>query len=137
MNFNRAFAAAMTAIMVLGLLTLMGCCPATSHAADRTLNGSIAIETPIGQPDRVQDDSPMVKFDLHLNRFAGPVGLFGGANINLDKGLPWSSENKFWTGLEVPIGNRGLVGYGFFERRFDLNDNRFVVGARYNFHSGY
>jgi hypothetical protein len=127
-----------TTTMLLALpLLLSGSFTHSACAAARTLNGSIGIETPLGSPDRPQDDSPMVKFDLHLNRFLGPVGLYGGANVNTNKGLPWSKENKFWAGVEAPIGKQGLVAYSYFERRFDLNDNRFMVGAKFNFHSSY
>jgi len=125
-------------MMLLALTVIVGCCPATSHAASRMATGYIGLETPTWvTDDRPQDDSPMVKGELHLNRLFGPVGLYGGANINLRKGLPWCKENKLFTGLEVPVGKQGLVAYTYFERRFDTADNRYVIGCKYNFKSAY
>jgi hypothetical protein len=125
-------------ISLLAAMALAGIYVQPCSAANRTVTGSIGIETPIGQaPDRPQDDSPMVKVDLHLNRLIGPLGLYGGANVNTKAGLPWTKENKFWTGFELPIGTQGLVAYSYFERRYNVNANRFMIGCRYNFHAGY
>jgi len=126
-------------VLLLALTVVVGCCPAISHAASRTATGYIGLETPLDVVgnDRPQDNSPMVKGELHLNRLFGPVGLYGGANINFRKGLPWAKENKLWTGLELPIGHQGLVAYSYFERRFDTADNRYVIGCKYNFKTAY
>ncbi len=75
--------------------------------------------------------------DLKLSNLIGPVGLFGGAKVNLRDGLPWNVENRFWVGLELPTSNSGFVTYTYFERRWNVNDNRFVVGCRYNFGTAY
>ena len=123
------------AILIMAVLLVT--CLSPSFAAERFVTGSIGIETPLGSPDRPQDDSPLVKFDLRLQQFLGPIGLFGGGQVNLNKGLPFYSENKFWTGLELPLGKQGLVTYGYFERRFNLNDNRFMAGFKYRFAGTY
>lgn len=107
-----------------------------ARAADRKAAGYLAIETPLGSPDREQDDSPMVLGRLTLNNLVGPVGVFFGGQVNLNKGLPWSKENKAIVGIEAPVGG-GFTAYTFAERRFNLNDNRFVAGLRYNFSGSY
>jgi hypothetical protein len=125
-------------ISLLFAMALVGTYVQPVSAGNHTVTGSIGIETPIGQtPDRPQDDSPMVKLDLHLNRLIGAFGFYGGANVNTKAGLPYMTENKFWTGIELPIGKQGLVAYSYYERRYDVNANRFMIGCRYNFHSGY
>jgi hypothetical protein len=135
MNLRFAF----SVLAILALVAMLGCCPAMSHAAGHTATGYLGLETPLDivGNDRPQDNSPMLKGELHLANLLGPVGLYGGANLNLRKGLPWSKENKLWTGLELPIGHQGLVAYSYFERRFDTADNRYVIGCRYNFKTTY
>jgi hypothetical protein len=88
-------------------------------------------------PDRPQDDSPQIKLNLNFKNFVGPFNLFGGGLIATRDGLPWCSENRFYAGLELPVGTQGLMAYSYFERRFNVNDNRVVAGVRYNFRSGY
>jgi hypothetical protein len=107
-----------------------------ARAEDRKATGFIALETPVGSTDRVQDDSPMVLGRLTLNKVAGPFGVFVGGQINFRKGLPWCSENKAIVGIEAPLSG-GYTLYTFAERRFDINDNRFVAGLRYNFGCNY
>lgn len=105
-------------------------------ANDRQATGFIAVETPLGSPDRAQDDSSMVLGRLTLNNIAGPFGLFLGGQVNFRKGLPFNSENKAFVGIEAPLAG-GYTVYTFAERRFNLNDNRFIAGIRYNFGCGY
>jgi hypothetical protein len=123
-------------VMLLVLPLLSGFC-GTAQAADRVVTGSIGVETPIGTPDRRQDDSTQFKLNVNFKNLVGPFNLFGGGLVATKKGLPWAGENRFNIGLELPIGDQGLLAYSYFERRFDLNDNRFVAGVRYNFRSGY
>jgi hypothetical protein len=120
--------------LVAGLL-FVSMVPQAS-ANDREATGYIAVETPLGSVDRPQDDSPMVLGRLTLNNFAGPFGLFVGGQVAFRKGLPWSTENKAIVGIEAPLAG-GYTVYTFAERRFNLNDNRFVAGIRYSFGSSY
>jgi hypothetical protein len=118
-------------------LMMVGYCGAV-QADDRVVTGSVGIETPVGMtPDRVQDDSPQVKLNITLKNFIGPFNLFGGGLVATRKGEPWSGENRFQAGLELPIGDQGLLAYSYFERRFNRNDNRVVAGVRYNFRGAY
>lgn len=107
-----------------------------ASAEDREVTGYIALETPVGSVDRPQDDSPMVLGRLTLNNLVGPFGLFIGGQVNFRKGLPWCSENKAIVGIEAPLAG-GYTVYTFAERRFNVNDNRFVAGIRYSFGSSY
>jgi hypothetical protein len=135
MKFGNVFCFA--ALLALVTALFLG---STRHsfAAERTITGSIALETPVGMsPDRAAEDSPTVLGYLKLNNLFGPVGLFGGGKVQTRKGFPWDSENRAYVGLEAPVGNDGLTVYGYAERRFNVNANRFMVGARYNFKTGY
>lgn len=107
-----------------------------ASAEDRNATGYLALETPLGSPDRAQDDSPMVLGRLTLNNLFGPFGVFVGGQVNFRKGDPWCSENKAVVGIEAPLRG-GYTVYTFGERRFNLNDNRFVAGIRYNFSGKY
>lgn len=127
--------AACAALLLVGLFS-------TTVMADPVLGhhlvGSLSIETPVGMtPDRPQDNTPSVLGDLHVTNLLGPVGVFFAGQIQTKKGLPYDRENKFRTGLELPLGYSGLTVYTYFERRFDTADNRFMVGCRWGFNEGY
>ena len=104
---------------------------------DRHVIGSVGIETPLGSPDRPQDDTTSLVGDLHLTHLVGPLGVFAAGQLQLHKGFPYDKENKFRVGLEAPLGVSGLTAYTYFERRFDTVDNRFMVGCRWGFNQRY
>lgn len=117
-------------IAVIGLLLAVA-----AHADSPAVTGSIAIDTPvISQPDRLQDRSTEAHLSLRLTGLTGPVALCLGGDMQLRPGNDFWGENKFRVGCELPLAH-GLTPYVTFERRFDVNDNRYIAGVRWNFSS--
>ncbi len=106
-----------------------------AHAADRFFDGSLSLEGPVGiNPDRPQDHSGMVLGALKLHNLFPHVNLFTAGQIQLNSGLPFTKENKACVGLELETKS-GFVPYVYFQRWYDINDNRLVAGIRYGFKS--
>lgn len=119
-------------VMALTVLSLGFFCRPV-HSDSRRAYGSLAIETPIGMtPDRPQDNTPTVLGDLHLTHLIGRIGFVTAGQIQTKSGLPFDRENKWRAGLEAPIGG-GFTVYSYFERRFDVPANRYMVGAKWGF----
>jgi hypothetical protein len=118
-------------LAALASLFVMTSIPARADYGHHALV-SLAIETPIGQtPDRSSDNTPSVIGRLDLPKLVGPFGAFLGGTLQVKAGLPFSKENRAYVGLEAAIGG-GLTAYTYAERRFDVNDDRFMVGCRWN-----
>jgi hypothetical protein len=96
--------------------------------------GSVAIDTPVlQQPDRIKDRSTMAHYSLRFPALIGRVALVSSGDIQLRAGAPFYDENKVRVGFELPAGS--LVPYVTWERRYSINDNRFIAGVRLNFKS--
>jgi hypothetical protein len=94
--------------------------------------GSVAIDTPVlQQPDRIKDRSPMFHYALRFPALIGSVALVSSGDIQLRAGAPFYDENKVRVGFELPAGS--LVPYVTWERRYSINDNRFIAGIKLNF----
>jgi hypothetical protein len=94
--------------------------------------GSVAIDTPVlQQPDRIKDRSTMAHYSLRFPALIGRVALVSSGDIQLRAGAPFYDENKVRVGFELPVGS--LVPYVTWERRYSINDNRFIAGVRLNF----
>lgn len=99
--------------------------------------GYLALENPFGQPPgRASDDAPSVIGSLAVPNLVGRFGLFTAGQIQLRKGAPFSSNNYVDLGLSYSI-TKDLTAYTYAERRFNVNENRFVAGVRYNFDAGF
>lgn len=76
----------------------------------------------------------MVLGTLKLHNVVNHVNLFTAGQIQLNSGLPYSKENKALVGAEVELGH-GFTPYIYYQRWYDINDNRLVAGLRFSFKS--
>lgn len=98
--------------------------------------GSISLQAPALEPDRLQDDSAQVCLDLRLPNVLGPLSLFTRVEHSLRDDFPFTKENKLRLGGDIPLhGNLSL--YSFWERRYSTNENRVVVGCKLSFRGSY
>lgn len=122
-------------VIVVGVVLLIGSFTRNVFAADRFVTGSVSVETPVGQaPERPQDNSPSVLGDLKLHNVVPHLNLFADGQLQWKKGLPYSTENRARVGLEYEL-YAGVSLYGYGERRFDEDANRYMVGVKYQFRS--
>lgn len=99
------------------------------------ITGSVAFDTPvISRPDRTVDRSTAFHGCLQLHNAIGPLALNLGGDYQFRPGHAYLGENKFFLGIDAPLGG-GLTPYLNFERRYDVNDNRVVAGVRWSFDS--
>lgn len=122
-------------ILILSVLVviLLG---AFSPAFSAPFNGSIALQAPALDPDRLQDDSAQVCLDLRLPNVLGPLSFFTRLEHSLRDDFPYTKENKLRLGGDIPLhGNLSL--YSFWERRYSTDQNRVVVGCKLSFSGTY
>jgi hypothetical protein len=105
---------------------------AEGQQGTRWFSGSLGLETNLVHPDRPQDNSPMVVGNLKLNNAWEKFSIFFKGQYQTDNKFPFDKENKFNLGVEHPIYG-GMVAYTYWERRYSLNADRYVVGVRYDF----
>lgn len=106
--------------------------PVVKAKPARVMGGYLAVETPLGSPDRRQDDSTMLLGRLSMSHVLGPVGMFVAGQWQLKSGTSYDGENRVQLGLDYPLSHK-LTAYLFGERRFGGSDNRIVAGVRWNF----
>lgn len=118
-----------------GVILLSGLFTTRVMAADRFLTGSLAVETPFGiSPDRPQDHSLMALGTLKLHNFLPNVNLFTAGQLQFRTGNPFDKENKALVGVEYVLPH-GITPYVYYQRWYDINDNRLVAGVRLDFKS--
>jgi hypothetical protein len=120
-------------ISFLFAMAMVGIYAQPCSAANPTVTGSVAIDAPVIQsPDRIKDRSPMFHGSLQFPKLIGPLTFCASGDLQLRSGAPFYDENKCRLGFELPTSS-GLCPYLTWERRFSINDNRFIAGLRYNF----
>jgi len=125
----------LTAI-ISGVILLTGLFTTQVRAADRFVTGSISLETPVGlAPQKASENSPAAIFSLKLHQVVPHVNLFAGGTLNFHQETPFTDENKFQVGAEYELAY-GFSLYGYYERRPDLDTNRYMAGVSWGFKSG-
>ena len=122
-------------LVVLFVLVVVWGLSRSAHAGE--FKGSIGIQTPVGSPDRPQDDSSCVVGKLEFPQCLGPVTLWSSVEHNLRGGFPFNKENKLRVGGDLPLQGTPLFLYSFWERRYAYNDDRIVVGVKASFRGKY
>lgn len=119
-----------------GVILLSGLFTSKVMAADRFVTGSISLETPVGMaPQKASENSPTALFSVKLHQVVPHVNLFAGGELNFHQELPFSTENKYRVGAEYELAY-GFSLYGYYERRPDLDTNRYMAGVSWGFKSG-
>lgn len=127
------FRKSMIVVSVICALFLLLVCVRPVNADGQRYQGSVGLQTPIGMtPQHASENTPQLVWSLKLNNVVEKFSVFTSGQFSLRDNAPFAAESKYQVGIEHPLfGN--LVAYSFFERRFEVDQNRYVAGVRYNF----
>lgn len=103
------------------------------------IEGSLSVTHALN-PDnwRLEDKSTAFGLDLKIGNLLGPVAFVGDASYSVSAANPFSVNDHWSAGLEVPLDKRLTIFAQYQDgfRGFSLYDNRVLLGAKLKFGGG-